>query len=166
MYANNSSKKETIQHIIGSNWSIIASIIDWEIYYHHKNYRWSTVSLTDEKWKSVKNFEYDPYGKPINFISWNIFELLRRFTSHIFDMDIWLYYAKARYYDPKNHRFLTADPKREFDNTYSYVWNDPVNYVDLSWMGIYFLTIPNINAYYIEKSFISPKIKEFSRFNN
>jgi len=58
------------------------------------------------------------------------FEILRRFTNHIFDTNIWLYYAKACYYDPKNHEFLTADPKREFDNTYAYVWNDPINYVD------------------------------------
>lgn len=28
---------------------------------------------------------------------------------------------------------LTPDPKREFDNTYSYVWNDPINYIDPNW---------------------------------
>ena len=152
-YANNSPKKEIIEHIVSSNWFIVASIINWEIYYHHKNYLWSTVFLTNKNWEQIKKFEYDSFGDPIyptiiNFHSeeesnknmvdyFSAFELLRRFTNHSFDSNIWLYYAKSRYYDPKNHKFLTADPKRQFDNTYSYVWNNPINYIDPDGKGFW-----------------------------
>jgi len=59
------SEIKQIQHIIGPNWFIVASVVDWEIYYHHKNYQWSTELITDEIWNEVKKFEYDLYGRPI-----------------------------------------------------------------------------------------------------
>jgi len=52
-----------------------------------------------------------------------------------------LYYLNARYYDPKNGRFITRDTYRGEINEpsslhlYAYCANDPINYVDPSGHG-------------------------------
>ena len=55
------------------------------------------------------------------------------FTARERDKESDLYYYRNRYYDPTTGRFLTADPIRDdFENTYRYVNNDPVNRIDPS----------------------------------
>jgi RHS repeat-associated protein len=41
-----------------------------------------------------------------------------------------LYYYGARFYDPELGRFLAVDPKREFENGYSFVANYPAGAID------------------------------------
>jgi RHS repeat-associated protein len=55
------------------------------------------------------------------------------FTGREFDSESHLYYYRARYYDTKLGRFISADPIgfRGGDfNMYRYVSNNPVNYKD------------------------------------
>ena len=55
------------------------------------------------------------------------------FTARERDKESDLYYYRNRYYDPTTGRFITADPVRDdFENTYRYVNNDPVNRTDPS----------------------------------
>jgi len=50
----------------------------------------------------------------------------------MFDYDTGLYYYRNRYYDPELGRFITPDPlgPTANPNLYTYVGNNPVNYVD------------------------------------
>jgi len=59
-----------------------------------------------------------------------VYNNLKSFTGHNFDGVLNLYYAKARMYDPNTKRFIQQDPSRQGLNWYSYVGNNPVNFVD------------------------------------
>jgi len=56
-----------------------------------------------------------------------------KFTGHELDRETGLYYAKARYYDPKMSVFLSVDPmfeKYPSWSPYNYTLNNPINLVD------------------------------------
>ncbi|MEB3104094.1 RHS repeat-associated core domain-containing protein, partial [Ferviditalea candida] len=59
-----------------------------------------------------------------------------RYAGYYWDRKTQYYYLQARYYDPRNGRFLSADTYRgEIQNPlslhlYAYAFNNPVNYVD------------------------------------
>jgi len=56
-----------------------------------------------------------------------------KFTGHELDRETGLYYAKARYYDPKMSVFLSVDPMLEKYpswSPYNYTLNNPINLVD------------------------------------
>jgi len=53
------------------------------------------------------------------------------FTGREYDAETGLYFYRARYYSPELGRFLQADPlDLDDENTYTYCYNDPVNYSD------------------------------------
>ena len=78
------------------------------------------VSHLDE-WGNVLE-KTDPHG------------VLNFFTNHEFDDVLGVYFAKARFYDPVDMRFLAIDPIKGFVidpqtiNSYIYVLNNPVIY--------------------------------------
>jgi RHS repeat-associated protein len=92
----------------------------------------------------VEQRSYDPFGKrrdpvwgqpvPASFASLTTLG----FTGHESDDDLGLVNMKGRMFDPKVGRFLTTDPivsAPHFGqswNPYSYVLNNPLNYVDPS----------------------------------
>ena len=58
-----------------------------------------------------------------------------KFTGHELDRETGLYYANARYYDPKVSIFLSVDPLADHPNQvdkspYAYAWNNPINLTD------------------------------------
>jgi len=56
-----------------------------------------------------------------------------KFTGHELDRETGLYYAKARYYDPKISVFMSVDPlleKYPSWSPYNYTLNNPINLVD------------------------------------
>jgi len=63
-------------------------------------------------------------------------DVLNNFTNHEFDEVLGVYYAKARFYDPVDRRFLAVDPvKGTVENPqsmvqYLYALNDPINMID------------------------------------
>ena len=77
-------------------------------------------------------------------------------TDHIFgftarerDNESDLNYYRNRYYDPTTGRFLTADPiEDDFENSYRYVNNDPVNNVDPSGLETHTITTENGNVFW------------------
>ncbi len=53
------------------------------------------------------------------------------FTGREYDAETGLYFYRARYYSPELGRFLQTDPLEiDDENTYTYCYNDPVNYSD------------------------------------
>ncbi|MEO7330935.1 MAG: RHS repeat-associated core domain-containing protein [Minicystis sp.] len=112
--------------------------------YLHADNLGSTDAVTDETGNVVEHRSYDPFGQRRNPI-WGapppaIFSELttQGFTGHESDGELGLVNMKGRMYDPKIGRFLTMDPVVQAPlsgqswNPYSYVFNNPLSYVDPS----------------------------------
>ncbi|MBU1197636.1 RHS repeat-associated core domain-containing protein [Candidatus Micrarchaeota archaeon] len=93
----------------------------------HTDYLSSIRAQTDEAGLMRGYNDYYPFGD--NLRSSGTTRL--RFTGQELDSKSGLYYMGARFYDPKNGRFLSVDPL--FDGTstpYSYGNNNPLRYND------------------------------------
>ena len=106
-------------------------------YLYNKDIQGSTTSVLNEDGAGELSYEYDDFGETkINGSS--AFQNEICYTGGIYDETTGLYYLNARYYDPKNGRFLTEDTYRgelnEPDTLHLYVYckNNPINYVDPS----------------------------------
>lgn len=106
-----------------------------ETFWYHLDGLGSTMALTDESGKVRNRYGYDEYG---NLQSGTTEEIFNRFTftGQAWDGSVGLYHYKARYYNPQAGRFLTQDTWKGSawtpwtQNLYTYVGNNPVNYVD------------------------------------
>ena len=100
------------------------------VYYYHFDALGSVVALSDLSGDTVQTYQYSVYGQvaveDINHPNPYMFAGVR------FDIEIGLYYNRARYYNPYTGRFLQADPIGYDDgiNWYSYCDNNPMNAVD------------------------------------
>jgi RHS repeat-associated protein len=74
-------------------------------------------------------YEYDAFGKPYKGDLENGMSL--GYTGKPYDAATGMYDYGYRDYKPENARFTTVDPVRDGANWFSYVNNDPVNWVDL-----------------------------------
>ncbi len=109
-------------------------------YYYHKNHLGSVVALTDAGGNIVERYEYDPYGQPLffdandNALSQSAVGNTILFTGRDYDAETGLYYYRARTMHPGLGRFMQHDPLMYIDgyNLYSYVGNNPTNYIDYS----------------------------------
>jgi len=108
------------------------------VYYYHYDALGSVVALSDAGGDTVQTYEYSVYGQvaaedpnhPNPYM----------FTGRRFDIEIGLYYYRARYYDPYTGRFLQTDPIGYGDgiNWYSYCGNNPLGRIDpsgLAWVA-------------------------------
>jgi len=106
-------------------------------YYYHFDALGSVVALSDSSGDTVQTYEYSVYGQvavedanhPNPYM----------FAGRRYDIEIGLYYNRARYYNPYIGRLLQTDPVGYADgiNWYLYCKNNPVNFVDPSgkWWG-------------------------------
>jgi RHS repeat-associated protein len=106
-------------------------------FYHLDGLR-SVTALTDTTGAVTANLRLDAWG---NFrFPADLTATANRFafTGHVFDTETGLYYAKARYFDPKLGRFLTQDSfLGEIDeppslHRYLYANANPTRYLDLT----------------------------------
>ena len=76
------------------------------------------------------------FSEKVTLVSWDDTWNTRLYTWREYDKEIWLYFLRARYYDPITWRFISKDPIGQIDdvNLYAYVGNNSVMYVDL--MGL------------------------------
>jgi RHS repeat-associated protein len=78
------------------------------VYYYHFDALGSVVALSDSSGDTVQTYEYSVYGQvaveDINHPNPYMF------AGRRFDIEIGLYYNRARYYNPFMGRFLQADP--------------------------------------------------------
>lgn len=98
----------------------------------HNNVRY----LTDAAGNITDTYDYDAFGKIIgatgNTPNWYLF------TGEQYDLDLGLYYLRARYHNPDTGRFWTQDSFEGFSSDptslhkYTYCGNNPVNAFDPS----------------------------------
>jgi RHS repeat-associated protein len=89
--------------------------------------RGSVIAVTDSSGNLITANSYDEYGIPG---SGNIGRF--QYTGQAWLPELGMYYYKARIYSPTLGRFLQTDPIgiRGGINLYSYVKNDPTNFID------------------------------------
>jgi RHS repeat-associated protein len=77
-----------------------------------------------------QTYVYDSFGNTSS--TTGAFVQPFRYTGREFDTETGLLYYRARYYDPNAGIFLSEDPIRFHGgiNFYSYVFNNPVNFID------------------------------------
>jgi len=102
----------------------VADVTNGEVTYYHQDRVGSTRLATDEEGEVVGEFKSLPFGQEI------INDDIRYSFATGKELDSSnLYYFGARYYDPNIGRFTSVDPVKD-NHAYSYVNNNPMNYVD------------------------------------
>ena len=103
---------------------------DSNTYYYHYDGLGSVVALSDSSGDTVQTYEYSIFGQVAVEDSNHPNPYM--FAGRRFDIEIGLYYNRARYYNPFMGRFLQTDPIGYVDgmNMYAYCKNNPVNWTD------------------------------------
>ncbi len=127
---------------------LISREIEADTMYYLHNTRGDVTKLTDPKGNVIMDYVYDPFGNgkeaESNKFGLNGFNSQAsvkvdnpfRYSGEYLDSETGNYYLRARYYDPSIQRFITEDSYKGVVNnpfslnSYSYCWNDSVNYVD------------------------------------
>jgi RHS repeat-associated protein len=98
----------------------------------------SISHVTSTAGAPTRSYTYDSFGRIV--AQTGTFNNPYTYTGRELDPESGLYYYRARYYDPWAGRFLQEDPIG-FEgglNLYSYVQNDPLNFIDP--MGLDFIS--------------------------
>jgi RHS repeat-associated protein len=89
----------------------------------------TTRGVTDAQGNLSSSVTYDSFG----YVTTGAAGTNYTYAGREFDADIGLFYYRARWYDPRQGRFISEDPigfnGRDI-NLYGYVWNNPVNHRD------------------------------------
>ena len=96
----------------------------------------STIGLVDSAGSIAQTFAYEPFG--LMETSGPPDRARYLFTGRERDAD-WLYYYRARYYNPRLMRFLQPDPlgRAGGSNPYAYAANNPLSFIDPSGLRTY-----------------------------
>jgi RHS repeat-associated protein len=96
--------------------------------YYLADHLGSIVQMTNSTGAVTLSRDYDPFGNPLVGAATAGYA----FTGREWDPETNLYYYRARYYDPKQGRFLNEDPIGFGGgvNFYAYVGDNPVNWTD------------------------------------
>jgi RHS repeat-associated protein len=99
-------------------------------YFYLRDGLGSITSLSNNSESVVNTYEYDAFGNVVN--KTGSVTNPYGYTGRILDSESGLMYYRARYYDQKIGRFITADPIGLMGgiNFYVYVGNNPINLVD------------------------------------
>ena len=91
-------------------------------YYYHTNHLGSIIALTNNSGNTVQTYSYDSFGKSYTITgsgsgtltsidtTTNLYGNTRLYTGREYDMEVSLYFNRARYYNPDTGRFISRDP--------------------------------------------------------
>ena len=114
------------------------------LYFIHTDYLGSIVALSNQSGYLAEQYAYDAWGNRRTPSDWSLADnrtdllIDRGYTMHEHITGFGLVNMNGRVYDPKLGRFLSPDPvlqdasNTQNMNRYSYVWNNPLKYVDPS----------------------------------
>ena len=155
-YANklyNSDGTKNVKHIYAGS-QLVATLENTTLQYIHTDHLTGSNAASDPQGGMVQLIDYFPYGNMRIDWKYGSFDEQRKFTGHEFDRATSLTYANARYYKQNIGRFLSQDPvflsigdeqaiqrgtnmrmreylsNPQYLNSYSYVTNNPLKYVD------------------------------------
>lgn len=121
---------------IFANGQRIAAKTNTNTFYYHPDHLGGSSMITDANGSQVEYIAYYPFGQTrIDSGSANV---PYKYTGQELDSETGLYNYNARLYDPVLGKFITADSivpnpgDPQSFNRYSYVRNNPVNYIDPS----------------------------------
>ena len=100
-------------------------------YYYLNNAHGDVMGLADAAGNIVNSYKYDAFGNTVEAVEkvQNRF----RYTGEQYDQVTGQYYLRARFYNPVVGRFTQEDTYRgDGLNLYTYVSNNPINYIDPS----------------------------------
>jgi RHS repeat-associated protein len=115
----------------------IARISSGTVNYFYSDAVGTVHTITDASGNACYDASFTPYGQEV--LNPNISQTCSsnyKFAGYEYDSETGLYYAKARYYNPRLGRFMSVDPLRgdpgnpQSLNQYAYVLNNPENRVD------------------------------------
>ena len=123
----------TFIHGPGIDEPLAAEDQNGNFFYAHADGLGSVVKSTNANGQVITTKQYDAFGN----IQIGASDGRYAFTGREWDPETGLYYYRARYYDQVAGRFLSEDPIGFLGgvNFYTYVMNNPVNFVDPS--GLY-----------------------------
>ncbi|MFN3639567.1 MAG: RHS repeat-associated core domain-containing protein, partial [Flavobacterium sp.] len=106
-----------------------------QIYYYHPDHLGTATFLTDANGLPYEFFLNLPFGETMaeQHSQTSDYQNRWKFTGHELDRETGLYYAGARYYDPRVSIWLSVDPLAERDHSwtpYRYCYNNPINFTD------------------------------------
>lgn len=116
-------------------------------YYYVKNELEDIISIMDDSYNVVANYEYDSFGNMLSITDVNGNDVSNeschianinpfRYRSYYYDTETKLYYLGSRYYNPEWGRFINADGVIGINsdalgyNLYVYCSNNYINYKD------------------------------------
>nr|MBP7526710.1 hypothetical protein [Syntrophorhabdaceae bacterium] len=101
-------------------------------FFYHRDGLGSVTMMTDVSGAAAQSYNYGSFGNIIGVSNPNLIQPYT-FTSREYDEETDLYYYRARYYDARAGRFISADPiglEGGDSNYFRYVVNNPVNRID------------------------------------
>ena len=124
------------KYVFAGSQRIAAKDSTGTVRFYHGDHLGSSNIISDSAGTLVELSEYTPYGSSSR--REGVVNVPQKFTGQHLDVSTGLYFYNARYYDPGLGRFVSPDPliQDPIDpqtlNRYSYVRNNPVNFVDPS----------------------------------
>jgi RHS repeat-associated protein len=102
-------------------------------FYYYADGNGNVATLVNASETVVAEYQYDPFGNLLSMRGALAEGNLYRFSSKEYHPNSGLYYYGYRFYDPNLQRWLNRDPIEEMGgiNLYQFVFNNPVNLVDL-----------------------------------
>ncbi|MCS1351879.1 DNRLRE domain-containing protein [Mechercharimyces sp. CAU 1602] len=105
-------------------------------YFYQVNAHGDVIAITDEEEKIVASYTYDAWGNIVSQWGEMASENPFRYAGYRYDNETGMYYLMARYYQPEEGVFLSADPDPgdeddpQSQNVYLYANNNPIKYID------------------------------------
>ena len=116
--------------------------------YYLQDHLYSPIRLLGDEGNSTP-MAYDEFGIPEDNTvqAENTLNNPFGFTGYQMDNITGMYYAQARYYEPKVGRFMAEDPIKDRLNWYGYCDNNPVIFIDPSGLALSSTAMINMDNY-------------------